>query len=210
MGKVLYINASPRKGRSHSAAVAQAFVNSYAAANPGVEVITKDLFTVKLPAMDGLAVQAKYNIMHGGAPTGEEKAAWAEVERVIDDFKSADKYVFAVPMWNFGIPYRLKQYLDVIIQPGYTFSFSPEEGYKGLAGGKPVFVAYARGGTYSPGTPGESMDYQSRYLETALGFMGFTDIKTVVVEPTVQEGPDVAKAKRDAAIKSAEQMAREF
>jgi FMN-dependent NADH-azoreductase len=210
MGKVLYINASPRHGRSHSAAVAEAFVKSYAANNPGVEVIKHDLFSMELPAMDGLAVQAKYTIMHGERPTGEEKAAWAEIERVIGDFKAADKYVFAVPMWNFSIPYRLKQYLDVIIQPGYTFSFSPDEGYKGLAGGKPVFVAYARGGTYSPGTPGESMDYQSRYLETALGFMGFTDIESVVVEPTVQEGPDVAKAKREAAIKGAEQMAQEF
>jgi FMN-dependent NADH-azoreductase len=210
MGKVLYLNASPRYGRSHSAAVAEAFVKAYAANNPGVEVIQHDLFRMELPAMDGLAVQAKYTIMHGQLPTGEEKAAWGEVERVIADFKAADKYVFAVPMWNFSIPYKLKQYLDVIIQPGYTFSFSPDEGYKGLAGGKPVFVAYARGGTYSPGTPGESMDYQRRYLETALGFMGFTDIKTAVVEPTVQKGPDVAKAKREAAIETAEQMAREF
>jgi FMN-dependent NADH-azoreductase len=210
MGKVLYINASPRHGRSHSAAVAEAFVKSYVAAHPGVEVITKDLFKMDLPAMDGLAVQAKYDIMHGQSPTGEEKAAWGEIERVIGDFKAAEKYVFAVPMWNFGIPYRLKQYLDVIIQPGYTFSFSQDEGYKGLVNGKPAFIAYARGGIYSPGTPGASLDYQTRYLETALGFMGFTDVKTVVVEPTVQEGPDVAKAKREAAIRSAEQIAPSF
>jgi len=210
VGKVLYINASPRRGRSHSAAVAEAFVNSYVAANPGVELIRRDLFTMDLPAMDGLAVQAKYDIMHGQSPSGDEKAAWAEVERVIADFKAAEKYVFAVPMWNFSIPYRLKQYLDVIIQPGYTFSFSPDEGYKGLVSGKPAFIAYARGGTYSRGTPGESMDYQTHYFETALGFMGFKDIKTVVVEPTVQEGPDVAKAKREATIESAERIAREF
>ena len=210
MGTVLYIKASPRAGRSHSAAVAEEFIKAYVELNPGDEVITQDVFKMDLPAMDGLAVQAKYTIMHGKSPTGEEKAAWADVERVIESFKSADKYVFAVPMWNFGIPYKLKQYLDVVIQPGYTFSFTPEEGYKGLVVGKPAFIAYASGGTYSPGTPGESMDFQRRYLKTALGFMGITDVRTVVVEPTVQEGPDVAKARREAAIVEAKGLAKAF
>ena len=53
-------------------------------------------------------------------------------------------------MWNFGIPYILKHYIDLIVQPGLTFSFSPSEGYKGLVTGKPVTVVYARGGAYGP------------------------------------------------------------
>ena len=56
----------------------------------------------------------------------------------IEQFVNADKFLLAIPMWNFGIPYRLKQYLDVILQPGYTFSFSPETGYSGLVTGKPA------------------------------------------------------------------------
>jgi len=210
MAKVIYLKASPRGARSHSAAVAEAFIEAYAESHPGDEVITLDLFKMDMPSMDGLAVQAKYTIMHGKNPTAEEKTAWSAVERVIDTFKSADKYVFAIPMWNFGIPYRLKQYLDVIIQPGYTFSFSPDEGYRGLVTGKPAFVSYASGGVYSPGTPGESMDYQRRYMDTALRFMGFTKIDTVVVEPTLQEGPDVAKARQEAAVEKARQMAKGF
>lgn len=51
-------------------------------------------------------------------------------------------------MWNFGIPYRLKQYIDILVQPGYTFSYSPEQGYTGLVN-KPAAVVYARGGDYS-------------------------------------------------------------
>jgi FMN-dependent NADH-azoreductase len=210
MAKILYIKASPRRGRSHSIACADAFLESYKGSHPGVEILTKDLFEMDMPTMDGLAVQAKYSIMHSGAPTAEEKGAWSAIESVIEDFKSADKYVMAVPMWNFGIPYRLKQYLDVIIQPGYTFSFSPKEGYKGLVTGKPVFIAYASGGEYSPGTPGEVMDFQRKYLEAALGFMGFKNISTIAVEPTLEKGPDVAKAKRTAAIEKARKLALEF
>ncbi|HUT32329.1 MAG TPA: NAD(P)H-dependent oxidoreductase [Planctomycetota bacterium] len=210
MASLLYIKASPRGSRSHSLAVADAFVEAYRAAHPGDEVKTLDLFKANLPPFDGLAVQAKYTILHGQKHTPEELAAWRPVEAVVAEFKSADKYVLAVPMWNFGIPYRLKHYLDVLIQPGYTFSFDPAKGYSGLVTGKPVFVAYARGGEYTEGTPGEAYDFQKKYLELALGFIGFTEIKSVVVEPTLMGGPDVAAAKQAEAIAKAKALAASF
>ena len=55
--------------------------------------------------------------MHGQESSEDELRAWTRVEDVIADFKAADKYVLSVPMWNFGIPYRLKQYFDVLVQP---------------------------------------------------------------------------------------------
>ena len=210
MNRLLYIQASPRIGRSHSILVADAFIESYEESNPADEVITVNVFRKDLPPFDGLAVQAKYTILHGKERTEEELAAWKAVEAVIEEFTAADKYVMAVPMWNFGIPYRLKQYVDVLVQPGYTFSYTPEEGYKGLVTGKPIFVAYSRGGQYPPGSPSEAFDLQKRYLELILGFIGFSDIRSVVVEPTLEAGPEVAKSKRDGAIAQARQMARKF
>jgi len=210
MSKLLCIQASPRGARSHSVAVADAFVEAYRKAHPGDEVATLNVFTAALPAFDGLAVQAKYTILHGQKHTPEEVEAWKAVEAVISEFKSADKYLLAVPMWNFGIPYRLKQYLDVLIQPGYTFSFSPETGYTGLVTGKPAFVVYARGGEYPEGSDAAAFDLQKKYLELALGFMGFTDIRSAVVEPTLMGGPDTAAQKQAAAIAQAREIARTF
>jgi FMN-dependent NADH-azoreductase len=211
MGKLLYIQASPRVGRSHSIAVADAFVESYRENNPSDEIVTLDIFKADLVPFDGLTVQAKYTILHGQKHSQEELDAWKAVEATIEEFKSADKYVMAVPMWNFGIPYPLKHYIDIIIQPGYTFSYTPEEGYKGLVTGKPIFIVYARGGEYPPGSDYEAFDLQKKYLELILGFyMGFTDIRSIVVEPTVMGGPEVAKTKREAAIEKAKQMAKEF
>ena len=210
MSTLLYIQASPRGGRSHSIAVANAFVESYHEKNPDDEIVTIDLFKADLLPFDGLAVQAKYTILHGQKHSQEELDAWKAVEAVIDEFKSADKYVMAVPMWNFGIPYRLKHYIDIIAQPGYTFSYTQEEGYKGLVTGKPIFIAYARGGEYPTGTDYEAFDLQKRYIELILGFMGFTDIRSIVVEPTLMGGPEVAKAKREAAMGQAKQMGRDF
>ena len=209
MSRLLYIQASPRIERSYSIAVADAFVSAYKEANPKDEVITMNLFKKDLPSFDGLAVQAKYAILHGLKHTPEELAAWKKVEELIAEFKSADRYVMAVPMWNFGIPYRLKQYLDIIVQPGYTFSFSSKEGYKGLVLGKPIFVSYSRGGAYEKGSPAEAFDLQTKYFQLALGFIGFTDIRTLIVEPTLA-GPEVANHKREEAIAKAKEMAKTF
>ncbi|MFC1833303.1 FMN-dependent NADH-azoreductase [Thermodesulfobacteriota bacterium] len=209
MARLLYIKASPRGERSYSTAVADAFVEAYKSAHPEDEVITLDLFKLDLPAFDGHVIDSKYVILHGLEHTQEQLDAWKAVEDIIEEFKSADKYVFAVPMWNFGIPYRLKHYIDVITQPGYTFAVS-EEGYSGLVTGKQVFIAYARGGQYPPGTDFEAWNMQSPYFEFILGFMGLTDFKRLVCEPTLMAGPDAAKQKRDELKKEAVKMAKDF
>lgn len=209
MSNLLYIQASPRGDRSYSIAAADAFIEAYRTAHPDDSVSTVNLFTMELPPFDGFALNAKYAILQGQDHTAEEAAAWKAVEKVIETFTSADKVVFAVPMWNFGIPYRLKHFIDVIVQPGYTFSFSPEEGYKGLVTGKPAFVSYSRGGAYAPGSDTEPFDLQTKYFELFLGFIGFTDVRRVIVEGTLA-GPDAAEQSKAAAIEEAVTLAQSF
>jgi len=190
--------------------VADAFVAAYEQSHAEDEIVTVNLFEASIPNFDGLAVQAKYTILHGEGNSDEEMQAWKNVERVIEQFASADKYVFAVPMWNFGIPYRLKHYIDVLVQPGYTFSYSEEVGYQGLVVGKPALVVYARGGEYPAGTEAEAFDMQSKYFSLVLGFMGFTDVRSVIVEPTLQGGPDVARTRVREAVDRAKELAVAF
>lgn len=210
MGTILYIKASPRTGRSYSIAVADAFVETYRRLHGDDEIEVIDVFEDGLPAFDFPAVTAKYKIMHGQQHSEDDRRIWSEIVGVIEQFKSADKYIFAVPMWNFSIPYCLKQYIDIIVQPGQTFAVKDDGSYEGLVKGKPVFMAYSRGGEYAAGTAAEVFDLQKRYLELILGFIGLTDIHSVVVEPTLAAGPDVAKQKRAEAIEKARQMAARF
>jgi len=210
MSTILYIKASPRTGRSHSIAVADAFVESYRQSCPNDEIKTIDIFQEDVPAFDLAAVTAKYKVMRTEEHTEEDRRVWARIVAVIEQFKSADKYVFAVPMWNFSIPYRLKQYIDVIVQPGHTFTVTDKGAYEGLVKGKSVFIAYARGGQYTSGTESEAFDLQKKYLELILGFMGLTDIRSVTVEPTLAGGPETLDQKRSEAIEKARQLAREF
>jgi FMN-dependent NADH-azoreductase len=210
MSRLLYIQASPRGKRSHCIAVADTFVETYRQKYPDDEVITFNVFEAPIPNFDGLVVQAKYAILHGKTHSKEELQAWREVEKVIEQFKSADKYVLALAMWNFSIPYRLKQYIDILVQPGYTFGYSEDAGYQGLVVGKPILVVYARGGEYPPGSETEAFDMQSKYIELIFGFMGFENIRSVVIEPALQGGPDVAAEKRQSAIDKAKEIADVF
>ena len=141
MSKLLYIEASPRKSRSKSIEVAQFFLAKLQNAHPSVEIDKLDLWATELPDFDGDTVDAKYAILHGQPHTPDQAKAWQRVESVIERFKSADWYLFSLPMWNFGVPYVLKHLIDVIVQPGLTFSYSPAEGYKGLVTGKKAVVS---------------------------------------------------------------------
>ena len=209
MKKLLYIKSSPRGERSYSTTVAAEFLKAYRSTHEGDTIKEVDVFRMAVPAFDGAVLDSKYAILNGKPHTEEQKKAWAHVEKVIAEFKDADKYVISVPMWNFGIPYRLKQYFDVLIQPGYTFSFSPADGYKGLVTGKPVTVVYARGGDYPAGTPYEAYDLQKKYVELVLGFIGFTGIESIVVGPTLA-GPDAAAASKTAGLARARELAAKF
>ena len=45
-------------------------------------------------------------------------------------------------MWNHGVPWALKHFIDTVTQPGMAFSFDPEAGYSGLLKGKTAVVIY--------------------------------------------------------------------
>ena len=209
MARLLYIETSPRKDRSASIEAAKTFIGEYKRTHPEDVVETLDLWTTHLPEFDGHVIDSKYAILHGLEHTDEQRQAWKGVEDVIGQFTEADKYLFSLPMWNFGIPYKLKHYIDLIVQPGYTFSFSPEEGYKGLITDKPIAVIYARGGAYGSGTGSESYDLQKAYLEHILGFIGFKDFQTLLVEPTLVS-PEDNKKIMEAAREQAKAMAARF
>ena len=104
-------------------------------------------------------------------------------------------------MWNFGIPYALKYYIDCIVQPGYVFGFN-ETGVVPMVHGKRMVCVTARGSDYSSSSPMHAYDFQEPYLRSIFGFIGITDIEFINVQPT-----DIS-ALREAAFASALEQAR--
>jgi FMN-dependent NADH-azoreductase len=191
MTNVLYIQASPMGELSFSNRLARTFLDAYRTHHPTHGVETLDLWKETLPAFDFTAASGKYKVMRGLPHSREEGTAWARVTQMVDQLKSAEKLVVSSGMWNFSLPYRLKQYIDIVVQPGLTFSFDPETGYSGLVTGRPLQLVLASGGEYPSGSAGAAWDYQKPYLEMIFGFMGFTDIRTLRVEGTL--GPSAAE-----------------
>ena len=206
MARLLYIKASPREDDSYSVRAANAFVESYRKSHPDDEIVTMDLFTANLPEFDCAGVTGRYAFIRGGALTEEQASAWEKIKTIIDHFKSFDKYVIAVPMWNFGIPYKLKQYIDLITHPTFTFGYKDGERI-GYVTGKPVVCFLARGGEYKGAK--KKIDFQKPYLEWALEYIGFTEITSIVIEPTLA-GNEIANERLEKAIRKAKRLAKIF
>lgn len=208
MSKLLYLEVSPRKNRSASIEVAWAFIDAFKALSADNQVEKWDLWSTALPEFDGYHINAKYKVMHGEDPSPDEQRAWDQIAGIVDRFKQADHYLFSIPMWNFSIPYKLKHFLDVIVQPGLTFDPASESGSPGLITGKSITVIYARGGEYSS-VEAQQMDLQKKYMEMILGFIGFSDIKSILVEPTMA-GPELKKQAVADAVERAALLAGEI
>ncbi len=198
MANLLYIESSPRKARSHSSAVAEVFLTAYQAAHPADRIERLDLWATDLPRFDGEALNAKYSIMHGGQPSASEQAAWRDIELVFQRFNASDKYLFSVPMWNFGLPYKLKKYIDVITQPGLAWSFDPASGnYTGLVRGRAT-VIYSSGGMYHAGSGAEAFDLQKPAFQNWLSFIGVADVTAITVAGTLFGPEAIAQARGEA------------
>jgi FMN-dependent NADH-azoreductase len=186
MKKILYIESSPRKNRSHSINVTKKYLEKLKSSNE-VDIKKIDLWDYELPEFDGDLLNAKYTAISGTESTPEEDNAWAKVIDIFNEFQDADQYIFSVPMWNFSIPYKLKHYIDIVTQPGLSWSYSQENGYSGLMTGKEATIIYASGDGYGDGTGFESYDFQKPYMNLWLTFIGFEKIESLIADRTLFE-----------------------
>ena len=201
--KINYIECSPRGERSHSTKIAQAYIEQAKKNIPDLELNHINPWLLNLPEFDGDMLNAKYSVISGTDPSADEVSAWSNVKNIFDEFNNADHYLFSVPMWNFNIPYKLKHYIDIITQPGMSWSYTPEDGYKGLMTDKTATIIYATGDGYSEGTGFESFDMQKPYVNLWLTFLGFKKIERVVVDRTLFDAETAEKNALDVALKLA-------
>ena len=185
MTTVLHISASPRAERSESLAIASTFLDELRATYPNVTVENWDLWDGTLPEFGPAAAAAKMAIFGGADPQGDEAAAWQLARDTFERFDSVDHYLFTVPMWNASVPYILKQFIDVVSQPGMVFGFDPETGYTGLLENKRAAVIYT-GAVYGPGRgPGFGSDFQQPYFEDWLSWAGVDDVRSIAFRPNL-------------------------
>jgi len=180
MTTLLHISASPRGERSESLSIARTFLDAYRVAHPDHRVEEFDLWDGTLPAFGPEAVAAKMAVFAGREATG---AAWEAVTGTFARFAAADAYLFSVPMWNAGVPYVLKQFIDVVSQPGLVFGFDPGRGYSGLLRGRKAAVVYTSA-VYGDGRdPAFGADFQRPFFTGWLRWAGIADVTEVEFRP---------------------------
>jgi len=185
MARLLYIDSSLGKTRSESILdVSKAFLDAYQESHPNDQLDCLNVWDANLEDLDEQTLDASYAIIHRMNHTPEQTKAWLKVVNLVGQFKSADKYLFTIPMWHLGIPYKLKHYLDLLIHPGQTFQYMLGDQVNGLMTGRPAVVVYSRFDGYGRGSGFENFESQKRFMEKALRLIGFARIHSiVVVEP---------------------------
>lgn len=207
MKKLLHIIATPRPEDSRTLKVAQAFLEGFRKKYPDCEIDELNVATEALPSLTLKVVSGKYVLLSGKELTEKLNDDWKDVERHIHRFLSADSYLITTPMWNFSIPYALKQYIDIIIQPKYLFRYT-EKGVEGLVKNKKMAVIASRGGEYiSPEM--RKFDFQEPYLRAIFGFVGITDISFIVAQP-MDMGPELQEKRLAEARIKARDLALSF
>jgi FMN-dependent NADH-azoreductase len=183
--KLLFVEASPRPSESFSSRVGEAFLGLLEARGGLIELDRLRLWEERLPEFNGAALEGKYARLAGEPLSRDQEAAWRGIHSLVAQIDRADTILVTTPMWNFGIPYRLKHWFDLVTQPGLSFTFNPASGYAPLLRDRPVTVILASSGDYSKGPSWGRPDLASGYLKAALAFIGLKSCSIVRVGPTV-------------------------
>ena len=200
---LLHIIATPRGHESNTTRVANVLLEALYARYDDLTVEVLDLFKADLPAVAGANIENKYKLMTGQELDGRQRSSWEAIEASIARFMKADAYVISTPLWNFGVPYVLKYYIDAIVQPGYLYRFSQSGVPEGLVKGKRMIVVTSSGGDYSAASPLHTFDFLEPYLRTVFNFVGISDLHFIHAQAM-----DVSAATRRAGLLQAYAEAR--
>lgn len=170
---LLFVNACMREG-SRTERLARAWLS-------GRE---EDVVEVRLGQTDVRPLDAEtiktYNASVSAADYSDEMFAFAK------QFAQADEVVIAAPLWNYSIPAKLHDYLELVCSQGVTFDLDAESGtYVSLCRAQKLTVVTTAGGP----RPAVADDHAFGYVATlAREFWHIPEI--IYVAAWSLDGPD--------------------
>jgi FMN-dependent NADH-azoreductase len=181
--KLLEIQSSPRGESSDSITLTQSFIEACKSDNPSIVVDRLNVWQERLPEFDEEAIGAKYKAVKHETMTEAESQVWQRIQSLMQRFQDADRIVLGTPMWNFGLPYKLKQLIDLVAQRNYLFTYDGKQ-YGPLLHVEKAIVVYTRGSRYLEGSaiPPSRFDHQATYLDFWLRLVGVRDLRSVIVD----------------------------
>jgi FMN-dependent NADH-azoreductase len=181
MKKLLVINAHPKVDdmSSVSLQVLQRFMETYKALNPGCSIEQIDLYRDLVPTIDRVVLKAWDKISREEPLNKEEQRLTSRMSEILRQFKSAKKYVIAMPLHNFNIPSKLKDYMDNILIAKETFAYTPNGSIGLLHDGRSLLVIQASDGVYTNNDWYTEVEYSHKYLKSMFDFLGVKNYQII-------------------------------
>ncbi len=190
MKEILFIQSSINGANSQTKRMLNYFEHCWIKNQKNTLIIKRDLVKTPLPIMDEEIFSAYYSTPLIQQSEKQKKAIEISNE-LIDEIKRSELIVITAPMYNLSISSQLKNYFDLIIRAGLTFSYINNERV-GLLKNKKALILTSQGGLkYN-----DNIDYINNYLRDILNFIGIEDSTFIGVEG-VAMNPDNIELEHD-------------
>ncbi|ASZ64765.1 FMN-dependent NADH-azoreductase [Bacillus cereus] len=193
MNKTLIINAHPKVDDTSSVSikVLNHFLESYTELIPNNETIEQiNLYNDVVPMIDKTVLSAWEKQGNGQKLTDEEQKVTERMSEILQQFKSANTYVIVLPLHNFNIPSKLKDYMDNIMIARETFKYTETGSVGLLKDGRRMLVIQASGGIYTNDDWYTDVEYSHKYLKAMFNFLGIEDYQIVRAQGTAVLDPN--------------------
>ncbi|MDR6550633.1 NAD(P)H-dependent oxidoreductase [Paenibacillus qinlingensis] len=186
MNKILIINAHPKvdSASSFSSNVLHHFLKTYKELNPSETIEQINLYSEEIPAIDHVVLSAWDKLAKGEPINAEEQKVTGRMAEVLQQFMSATKYVIAMPLHNFNIPSKLKDYMDNIMIPRATFKYTENGSVGLLKDGRSLLVIQGSGGVYTNNDWYAEVEFSHKYLKSMFNFFGIEDYQIIRAQGT--------------------------
>jgi FMN-dependent NADH-azoreductase len=203
------LDASIRTEGSVSRAIADIVEQSWSEENAGDTVVRRRVGIEPLQS-SAWALSAFANRNDAAALSTEQKDAVDLATTLADELLGADAFLFAVPLYNFGVSQHFKAWVDIVITDPRMAS-SAGQALKG----RPAVLVVVRGGAYGAGTPREGWDHASSWMRRILEDVWGLDLRVVETEftlvgvnPALDQFKDLAAEMRQDSERLAAQQGR--
>lgn len=207
MKKLLYITVNSKsEAMSASKTVGRKLVNSILEKHPDMFLEELDLYKQHIPQLKASYFESRSALVNSEALsklTNEEQEEVKKINLLCDQFREADVYVLAAPMWSLSFPAPLLEYIDCIVQTNKTIAFENQKPYGLLDDKERTFIYVQSSGANIPWIIKPALNKGLNYVHDIMKFMGISKFEEVLVDGTGttelerQEAIEKATAKID-------------
>jgi FMN-dependent NADH-azoreductase len=204
------LDASIRTEGSASRALADIVEHRWRQVAPAAQITRRHLVSDPIPNDAWHTAVGAWHLSEGDRDPRQQSAV--DLARSLaDELSVADAYLFAVPLYNFGVSQHFKTYVDLVATDPRMADVTP------ATAGKPGVLVTVQGGNYSPGTPKEGWDHATSWMRRILEDVWQIELDVVTREftlvgenPALDQFADMAADIRTGAEDKAHECGRTF